>query len=48
MGILRNLEICGPVSQRGEMWAKERERERDEGKEVRGGVTVNLGLSTDL
>ena len=25
-----------------------RERERDEGKEVGGGVTVNLGLSTDL
>ena len=46
MGILRNLEICGPVYQRGGMGAKE--RERDEGKEVGGGVTVNLGLSTDL
>ena len=48
MGILRNLEICGPVYQRGGKWAKQRERERDEGKEVGGGVTVNLGVNTNL
>ena len=27
---------------------QKRERERDEGKDVGGGVTVNPGLSTDL
>ena len=33
---------------REEGCGQKRERERDEGKEVGGGVTVNLGLSTDL
>ena len=45
--ILKYLKIVD-VCTREEGCGQRRERERDEGKEVGGGITVNLGLSNDL